>query len=167
MSLHFFVDGYNAVRCLPAFDVEPLAESRRRLCAYLEGRRPHGSARNKVTVVFDGQAAVGTGGREPWSFEVLYSVGMTADDLIQKRVREAPQPKNCVVVTDDKGLAAVVKRSGASVRNVADFFKGARTEKAQRFRLAAAGSAADRASLDIVTREKITQEMGRVWLKKK
>ncbi len=165
MSLHYIVDGYNAIRRLPAFDAAAsLTESRQRLCAYLEGRRPHGSVRNKVTVVFDGSARVGPAVRAPWPFDVLYSVGESADDVIRRLVREARQPKNCVVVTDDKGLASAVKKSGAAVAPVEDFFKARPKGPVRR---AQAEAAADKASLDIVAREKITQELCRLWLKKR
>ncbi len=164
MSVHYIVDGYNAIRRLPAFDAAHLAESRQRLCAYLEGRRPHGSARNRVTVVFDGSARVGPAVRAPWPFDVLFSIGESADDVIRRLVREARQPKNCVVVTDDKGLASVVKESGAAVAPVSDFFKARPQGKVRGVR---AREALEETSLDIVAREKITQELCRLWLKKK
>ncbi len=162
MSVHYIVDGYNAIGRIRTFEAKTLLESRRRLCACLEERRPHGSRRNKMTVVFDGSVSV-AGSREPWSFEVLYSIGTSADDVIEEMVRQAAQPKNCVVVTDDKGLRSVVRRSGAAVRTVADFFKGASAAQGQRSRYAAC----DTSALDIVAREKITQEMCRLWLKKR
>ncbi len=162
MSVHYIVDGYNAIRRFEAFDAARLAESRRRLCAYLEGRRPHGSVRNKVTVVFDGSSRVG-GGREPWPFDVFYSIGETADDVILKCVRAARQPRNCVVVTDDKGLAFIVKKSGAAVMTVAHFLGAGPKGAARRVR----AGVADKASLNIVAREKITQELSCLWLKKR
>jgi len=181
MSVHYIVDGYNAIHRFDGFDAARLSESRRRLCAYLEEVRPHGSARNKVTVVFDGpkKAPYGAGpwaspaegagsarvmgGREPWPFDVVYSIGETADDVILKRVRAARQPRNCVVVTDDKGLAFIVKKSGAAVMTVAHFLGAGPKRRVLRVRK----GAADKASLNVVTRENITQELSRLWLKKR
>ncbi|MGE5280254.1 MAG: NYN domain-containing protein [Deltaproteobacteria bacterium] len=160
MSLHYIVDGYNAIGRFPAFEGKTLRESRRRLCAFLEGRRPHGSVRNKLTVVFDGSARVAAG-EEPWPFEVVYSVGEKADDVILARVRAARQPKNCVVVTDDKALAFIVRKYGAAAVSVA-YFLGA----AAAARQARPQETAQRLYPDVAARERITREMARIWLKK-
>ena len=57
MSLHYLLDGYNIIHQAPALMQGSLEERRARLVRWLNIERPQGSARNRVTVIFDGTIA--------------------------------------------------------------------------------------------------------------
>lgn len=164
MSLCFIVDGYNVIKRSLRFDDNDLRASRLKFLRFLETSRPHGSSRNSLTVVFDGSTEV-VGFCEEWTFQVIFSLGESADDRIKKMVSSSSSPKNCVVVTDDRDLAIFARRCGAQVMDTPSFLKKG---SAARPRLkGSSSSGADKAGLNIVEREKITNELGRLWLKKK
>ncbi|MEK7083873.1 MAG: NYN domain-containing protein, partial [Patescibacteria group bacterium] len=106
------IDGYNLIKRTPAFASKSLKDGRQALIAFIERQRPQGSARNQVTVVFDGKPGM-------CGFPVVGEVGVvfteyeTADDLIKYRVEEARNKKEIVVVTDDKQLLLYVRGLGA------------------------------------------------------
>ena len=62
MSLHYLLDGYNVIHQMPDLNRPALEDQRRALVHFLETRRPQGSSRNRVTIVFDGNANVGSSG---------------------------------------------------------------------------------------------------------
>ncbi|MBF0619431.1 MAG: NYN domain-containing protein [Candidatus Omnitrophica bacterium] len=121
MSRIFLIDGYNVIKSLAEFKAKSLEDGRYALIRFISSCRPHGSARNGVTVVFDGQPGV-------WSPEVSgevkvqFSCGETADDVIKRRVEDSPNKSLCVVVTDDRALLYYCRSLGAEVWSVASFF---------------------------------------------
>ncbi len=104
----------------------PLEEGRRGFLCWIEEARPQGSVNNPVTVVFDGHP-------QHWSpapagtVRVLFSEGGSADDQIKRMVEEDADRKNCVVVSDDKGVFLYVRSLGARVMGVKDFTQNARS----------------------------------------
>lgn len=163
MSLLYIVDGYNAIKRSGSFDHKILKEARNRFLAWLEQERPHGSLRNRLIVVFDGSSEV-FGLKEPTSFEVIFTAGESADDKIKKIVADCPGPKEIVVVTDDKDLAFSVRSNGARIMSTDEFLsKGAHAKK----EILCPQNVEPKVSLNIVEREKITEELKKIWLKKK
>jgi predicted RNA-binding protein with PIN domain len=85
MSVHFIIDGYNVLLRSGLFDQKCLKDARGAFMAYLGHRRPHGSMRNKLTVVFDGRlefAGLAGGGE----VDVIFTAGASADELIKEMV---------------------------------------------------------------------------------
>jgi predicted RNA-binding protein with PIN domain len=163
MSLLYIVDGYNAIKRSSTFDHKILKEARNRFLAWLEHERPHGSLRNRLIVVFDGSSEV-FGLKEPTSFEVIFTAGESADDKIKKIVADCPDPKEIVVVTDDKDLAFSVRSNGAKIMSTDEFLsKGAHAKKV----ILRPQNVEPKVSLNIVEREKITEELKKIWLNKK
>jgi predicted RNA-binding protein with PIN domain len=155
MSLHYMVDGYNVLMRSGLFDTKRLQDARSRLMAHLEHCRPHGSRRNKLTVVFDGKAD-GLGFEKQDSSGVVFTSGETADEKIKKMVERSPRPKDIVVVTDDKELGFFVRRCGARLMSVKDFLG----------KPVMAKHTLPQGGPSVVEREKITEELGRIWLKR-
>ena len=156
MSLHYIVDGYNVLMRSGLFDRKRLQDARAAFVAYLEHRRPHGSHRNRLSVVFDGRADVG-GFDGGGVFEVLFTTGGTADELIKEMVERSTRPKDMVVVTDDKELGFFTRRCGARLMGTKEFLgKTSSQEKTRPLE-----------GPNMVEREKITEELGRVWLRRK
>lgn len=124
MSLHYLIDGYNLIWSADNFGGGKLQTQRERLLYFLEAAQPAGSARNQVTVVFDGQEDVDS---PPWrgAVRVVFSKGEEADAVIKRAVDEMPNPRNAVVVTDDRDIQKWVRSSKAKVMTCKEFFKEA------------------------------------------
>lgn len=131
---------------------------------FIETHRPQGSARNDVTVVFDGSEDV-CGGTLHGQTRVLFSKGESADDLIKRLVTEALRPAEMVVVTDDRDLAHHVGRLGAQVWSV-DVFVGQAKKRDVR-RGTAFLAAADGKVISYTLQSQINRELSERWLKKR
>ena len=114
------IDGYNLIKRTPAWASIKLEDGRQALVTFIEHQRPQGSARNQVTVVFDGKPGM-YGFPVVGEVSVVFTEYETADDLIKYKVEEAHNKKEIVVVTDDKQLMLYVRALGAGVMTVRDF----------------------------------------------
>lgn len=143
---------------LPSGALNKLEDQRQYLIQWLESRAPQGSARNAVTVVFDGRTDV-------WSpsvssaVRVIFAQGQSADDKIIAMVEEAANKKNIVVVTDDRALQYAVRALGAKVSGVQTFLgQGAS---------ARVGRPESGKNISKTLEHKITSEFTRIWVEKK
>jgi len=107
------VDGYNVTKA--AWPSLSLEAQRVRLLTLLPGLVARTSA--ETTVVFDAAASeTRPVVASPRGVKVLFSpVGVIADDVIRELVAAEPPGRVVVVVTDDRALAADVRRAGARV----------------------------------------------------
>jgi len=122
MALHYILDGYNIIKSLDALADLSLEQGRESLLKRINTARPQGSARNQVTVVFDGREDIWgavTGARG--QVKVIFSSGESADDCIKRMVEAAGKVKNIIVVTNDGGITSYVRRLGAKTMGVQDF----------------------------------------------
>ena len=87
---------------------------------FIERCRPQGSLNNKVTVVFDGNEDI-FGGMESATVKILFSRGEEADDKIKRIVAQAKNPKDIIVVTDDRDIQYAVRALRAKVSSVQSF----------------------------------------------
>ncbi|MFH0940861.1 MAG: NYN domain-containing protein [Candidatus Omnitrophota bacterium] len=167
MSLTYIVDGYNLIKRTPRFDHDELRLARTELFSYLECYRPHGSLKNKLVVVFDSKGDCFAYRELACSFEVVFTRGETADEKIKSIVSQDSQPKEIVVVTDDKQLRLAVRSCGAKVLACSEFLKKGRSPQVKQAKFFNAREFDGKGTLNIVQKEKITEELGRIWLKKK
>jgi len=166
MSLFYIVDGYNVIKRSTFFDKKTLRESRDSFFSFIESTRPQGSLKNRLVVVFDGSSEV-FGFKEDHCFEVIFTRGQSADEMIKAMVSDSGHPKNIIVVTDDKELALSVRRQGAKIMSTTEFLKK-KIQHSLSLRTPACRKDADaRFELNIVERERITEEVRRIWLAKK
>ncbi|HRY30013.1 MAG TPA: NYN domain-containing protein [Elusimicrobiota bacterium] len=158
----YLIDGYNLIRSADFLAAGPLRDQRERLIRLIEQQHPQGSARHRVTVVFDGRDDVSSPSRAG-SVEVLFSRGRhggepldagTADALIKERVDRLAHPRDSVVVTDDKALQKWVRGAGAKVLSCRQFLAAAKKNAP------AAGPAPNPPAED---GEDITEELKRLW----
>ena len=161
MSLLYIVDGYNVIKSGPLGDL-PLRQARERFFSFLETSRPHGSVRNRLIVVFDGSSEV-FGFKDQTSFEVVFTSGESADEKIKSLVGDLPDTRSVIVVTDDRDLSYSVRRCGAQVMGTKDFLNKPRHKGQGRSRRAA-GEADAGNTLNLVQRERITEEFRKLWL---
>jgi predicted RNA-binding protein with PIN domain len=122
--MHYFVDGYNVIRSADWLGGGSLRDQRERLLRFIEDKRPHGSANNQVTVVFDGRADV-SGPPESRAVRVIFSHGGDADSVIKASVDELTQPRDAVVVTNDRAIQRWVRGVGARVLSCEEFLAAA------------------------------------------
>ena len=120
MSVHYVLDGYNIIQQTPSLAVESLRTGRESLIQFIEIHKPQGSLKNPVTIVFDGQAGIGTP-REVSAVKVVFACGESADEKIKRMVGMAGNKKNMVVVTDDREIRYHVRALGAKVLWVGEF----------------------------------------------
>jgi predicted RNA-binding protein with PIN domain len=103
-------------------------------------------------VVFDGQADVSSP-RWPGPTRVIFSAGQDADRVIKDLVDEAGNPRETVVVTDDRDIQRWVRGVGARVMAVKTFLS-AGAEPSPRSR----GAVLHPADADT-----INEELKRLW----
>jgi predicted RNA-binding protein with PIN domain len=113
---------------------------------------------NQVTVVFDGHPDhFGFTAQE--EIRVIFSDGCSADDTIKRMVEEDRDPKNCVVVSDDKDIFIYARSLGARIMSVASF-----TSKPQ---VLHGKKETGGKYISLSRQEKITKEFFKIWLKEK
>src|SRR5262245_3523070 len=120
MALHYLIDGYNLLYALPALPPGSWQEKRAQLLDFLRHRKPQGN--NRVTVVFDSRQGLGEQ-LQVGDITVVFTAGETADDRLSEMVRQANNPRLLVVVTNDLGIRAMVRGTGARFLSCDDFLK--------------------------------------------
>ena len=169
MSRHYLLDGYNIIHQAPSLAHGSLEERRAALVRWLNQERPQGSVRNQVTVVFDGNSAFygnmalpvrQAGGGD---IKVVFSDGQDADTCIKAAVERSRQPKDLVVVTDDKAIKLYARALGASVLGVREFAPSLFSAKGgvQKRTKAQTG---DGKYISMVKADKINKEFEKLWL---
>lgn len=161
MSVHFIIDGYNVLKQLPDLEKRPLKDGRWGLIHYFEIYRPQGSIKNKVTIVFDGKKDVLLPPERKLrksNLEIIFSQDETADEKIEKLLKRVPNPKQVIVVTDDKELKRTVGTYGAKVVSVKEIAR-------KKFPPSDKKTLKAKTTLTIEEMEKINKELEELWLK--
>jgi predicted RNA-binding protein with PIN domain len=164
VALHYLLDAYNIIHQMPSLDRYKLDEQRNGLVHFVEHLRPQGSLKNKVTIVFDGRW--GLYRTESKGTEIIFSLDESADDKIKQIVEDAKNPKNIIVVTNDRGIQTFVRKLGAQICSVQDFLsKGRRISKETKEKIDKNGGSTKQISH--TAEYKITSEFEKIWLKGK
>lgn len=110
----YFVDGYNVIYQSETLSLGSLRDRREKLLRFIEERHPQGRASHAVTVVFDGREDVSS---PPWPgpTRVMFSPGKDADQVIKNLVDDLTNPRDAVVVTDDRAIQRWVRGVGARI----------------------------------------------------
>lgn len=171
MSRHFLVDGYNVIHKVPELVPQAgklLEDSRDGLIRFIVEQRPHGSLRNSITVVFDGSESV-CALPVPGEVRVLFSRGETADDLIKRLIEESANPREMVLVSDDRDLQFHARAHAVDVWGVERFvLQGlkdtpmAREKKARR-----AASKTEGKVISEVFKDRVNRELERIWCRRR
>ncbi|MDR1695045.1 MAG: NYN domain-containing protein [Endomicrobium sp.] len=163
LKVHFIIDGYNVINSSDMFSASTLEGRRNKLIEFISRRRPHGSLRNSVTVVFDCKSknpyeSDGYNKSHIGSIEIIFSDGVVlADDIIAELVDNAKNPYEITVVTNDKGIRRRTAPAGAKHESVESFLsKGFKQKNAAAAQEAASGGA----------ETEINEEFEKLWLKK-
>ncbi|MBL7131590.1 MAG: NYN domain-containing protein [Candidatus Omnitrophica bacterium] len=159
MALHYIVDGYNVIKKTAFLNHKKLKDARDALLSFIDKYRPHGSYNNQITVVFDGRDDI-FGFKHNYDFCIIFTRNESADDRIKSLIDKTSNPKNIIVVSDDKDIKFYCRSQGAKILGVDDFIKKAykkfntsRTSNTEFF------------ELSVWERKKINDELSRIWLK--
>ncbi len=165
MAVHFILDGYNVIQQDPDLSRGSLREGRLRLIRSIEIQRPQGSARNRVTVVFDGRREVSSPPVDSL-VRVIFTSGESADDRIKQLVARAPHKRNQIVVTNDRDIRHHVRALGAGIMGVKEFLARMQPERTPRRSSAAGSGARSGKRIPQGVARKINQEMRDIWLRR-
>lgn len=161
MSLQYIIDGYNAIYKIPSLKDRSLQEAREGLIRFIKDNALCGSAKNKVTVVFDGKADVVAGldynSLKESGIKVIFTRDETADDKIKKLVDEYSNPKQVVVVTDDRDILYYSRAAGAAVVSVKEW-------SSRRPAVRHTSDGAFKSQTDVRASDTITEELKKLWL---
>ena len=159
MSLHYILDGYNIIKQLPNKDKRKVNSSRDSLSYFIKRHRPQGSRKNKVTIVFDGREDVFSNEAKT-PIEIIFSKGESADDKIKKMVERSKNPKQVVVVTDDREIRFFVRYLGAKLMTVDEFLSTAKDKSKE------TQKNEEKKHIPFDVESSITDELKKIWLKK-
>jgi predicted RNA-binding protein with PIN domain len=152
MAFRFLIDGYNLLYAFPHLPPGSLQDKRQQLLTFLKERRPQGN--NPVTVVFDSREGAGDQFHDK-ELTVVYTAGGTADEWISAQVRKAAHPRALVVVSNDQGIRALVRGTGARFLPATEFLKAAESSSTHQ---------ADPRRQPPNTAQEITEEFKEKWL---
>lgn len=159
MALQYIVDGYNVIKKTSFLNHKKLKDAREAFLNFIEIYRPHGSPNNKITVVFDGNKDVFDFGHN-YDFCVIFTKNESADSFIKSQVEQTQDPKNIIIVSDDKEIIFFCRSRGAKILEVKDFVK----KGCKKFQAPKTGKT-DFWELSALERKKINEELSRIWLK--
>ena len=125
MSLQYIIDAYNIINH-PQFSPRARKSSniQSSLADFIRLNRLSGSAKNKVILVFDGYPPRGESMPEGDGLVCVFSRMIEADEVIKKIVEESGQPRNIIVVSDDRGVQSAVRLLNARISGVEEFICG-------------------------------------------
>ena len=163
MSLQYIIDGYNITNhtTFTQHINKKVKDQRVALLELIQRARLAGSPKNLVIVVFDGfPKAQDTFqlNNEDFAIRVIFSREESADKRIEKLIEQSGNPKNIIVVSDDKEIVFFAKALGAKAKSVEDFLLP--PKRAQE----AKGNLLE-AELSYSQMHRINEELRRLWLK--
>lgn len=159
MSLHYIIDGYNVIKH-PSFNIsQGIKDIRVALAEFIRTRRLCGSPRNKIIIVFDGNPNVSGRSKNKGDINIIFTKAETADEWIKRAVESEANPKNTIVVSDDKEIKFFVNSTGARTLSVEEFIncKEKLKEKQKKGLL--------KPELTYSQIHQINQELKKIWLK--
>ena len=170
MSLLYIIDAYNTINHITFSPIRKkinpahacrggIKDPQRALLEFIENQRLGKKSKSKITVVFDGYPKVSAQNLEETDINVVFSREETADARIKKMVEASKNPKNIVVVSDDREIKFFIKSIGASSIGVEEFINP--EEKPQRKK-----EDLIKPELNFSQISKINQELKALWLKK-
>jgi len=159
MSLQYVIDAYNTIHHITFSPIrKKIKDPQRALLEFIKNRRLGKNSKSKITVVFDGYPKVSAQNLEETDIDVVFSREETADARIKRIVETSKNPKNIVVVSDDREIIFFVKSIGSRSIGVEEFINP--EEKPQRKE-----EDLIKPELNFSQISKINQELKALWLK--
>ena len=167
MSIKYIIDGYNVLKQMPEYTGKKLKQGRDELIRLFKIQRPQGSLKNEVIIVFDGISSNNyiddylTNDyiiERQYNLKIIFTKKESADNRIKNIVIKSDNPRNIIVVTDDKELRQSVRINGAKVLNVKEFIKPIIKTNKKSFEN-------PKKELDLFEKISINKELEKIWLK--
>lgn len=159
MSLLYVIDAYNIIRHTRfTHRTKNIHEPPRALSEFIIINRLTGSRKNKIILVFDGYPDASRQKEEEGGIEIIFSQDNTADAKIKQLVENAANPKNIVVVSDDKEIRFFVRSCGAACLGVEEFIGSKNKLKQKR-------EEQIKSELSYTQIGRINNELKGIWLK--
>jgi predicted RNA-binding protein with PIN domain len=116
------VDGYNLLHALgmaPRPGGMSLERARVRFAEWLAIEM--GPRVSLLKVVFDGRDRGGPNEHQHRGVRMIFSAGEKADDLIERMIRDEPNPARLTVVSSDSRIAHAARRRGCAAQTCGEF----------------------------------------------
>ncbi|MGM0568055.1 MAG: NYN domain-containing protein [Elusimicrobiota bacterium] len=155
MAVHYIIDGYNLIKSKQDFFPVSLRQAREKLISLIKKRRPQGSLRNMITVVFDGRPGVDSPAEK--KVMVIFTRGREADSYIEQITLKSKNPASVIAVTDDRVLRKKVREAGGRFMPV-DYFMKKLFPPSRR-----EGYGKDKKSIDEDEKKSINRELKKIW----
>ena len=158
MSLQYIIDGYNITNH-PKFakQIPKRFSDFRSALVQLIKTKKSSSPHNKFWVIFDGYPGESLDNQDKGNIMVIFSRRESADERIKKLVELIPNPRNVVVVSDDKEIRFFARSCRAKVESAEDFL--ALEDKTSHKR-----GEAPEAEISYTQMHKINEELKKLWL---
>lgn len=156
--LLYIIDGFNLAHKISS--VRTSESPQFELIQYIKKNKLSGSVRNSVVIIYDGMPPVNfTKERE---FEVIYSQGKSADDLIKQRIDKIKNYtkypiSEVIVVSDDREIRDHAIKNGAVSLRTMDFLKIKKENKKE--------DKKEDKEISYPLQKEITDELRKIWLK--
>ncbi|MCM8796065.1 MAG: NYN domain-containing protein [Candidatus Omnitrophica bacterium] len=162
MSLHFIIDGYNIIHHAAYISQRPkrAKEERFALLEFIRINKLCGSTRNKILIVFDGYPDPSILNRISKDMEVVFSKNEKADSKIKQFIERSVNPKNVVVVSDDKEIGFFAKSYACRWVKVEEFIQ-------RKIKPINKKAEPLKPELSFSQINKINQELKELWLRQK
>jgi len=161
MSLQYIIDAYNLTNHP---DFKPSIKSNtniaQTLLDFIKLNKLSGSKNNRTVLVFDGYPQNLENIPQEKGFICLFSHSKQADEIIKKIVEESVQPRNLIVVSDDKEVQIISRLLHAQVCSVHEFVCG--KQNRQKVPILNLDSADPKLSFSKM--QKINAELKKKWL---
>jgi len=165
MSLHYVIDGCNIIHH-PAFkqilNKKP-KDLRTCLVDLIRAEKLCGSPRNTASIIFDGHPPQHLDFHSSAkNTRVIFSKEESADEVIKRLVEDSSQPRNNVVVSDDKEVKLLARLNGARALGAQEFLGPPRERRIERQE---AQDLELKPELTYSQMHRINEELRSVWLK--
>ncbi|MFH1458026.1 MAG: NYN domain-containing protein [Candidatus Omnitrophota bacterium] len=169
MSLHYIIDGYNLIHHPLFARLNKKTECQENaLLNFIRVNKLCGKSGSQATVVFDGYKDLSRQGFLPADIDVVFSRRETADTRIKRMIEAAANPKNLVVISDDKEIIFFVRQVRAHPMAVEEFlFRSPQGRKLQADQQKKSKSLEEDPGpkVSYSQMQKINQEMRKIWLR--
>ena len=159
MPLQYVIDAYNTINHIQFSPIrKKIKDPQRALLEFIKNRRFGRNSQSKITVVFDGYPKVSAQNLAETDIDVIFSREETADARIKMMVEASKNPKNIVVVSDDREIIFFVKYVGCRSMGVEEFINPQVKPQRKKEDLI-------KPELNYSQISKINQELKALWLK--
>ncbi|MBI3991603.1 MAG: NYN domain-containing protein [Candidatus Omnitrophica bacterium] len=162
MPLHYVIDAYNIINHIAFISIrKKIKDPHRALLELIKNRRPGKKFKSNITMVFDGYPKVSVQNLQEAGIDIIFSRGQTADAKIKSLVETSKNPKNIVVVSDDREIQFYCRSVGAHILGVEEFIIAPEPKQQRR------KEEQIKAELNYSQISKINHELRELWLNEK